>query len=286
MITLVSDIMIKSLVTVTCEEGLCRASNLMYENNIGCLPVLEKGELVGILTSRDIRNSHPNRIVADAMSSPVISIASTASLWEAANKVELNGVERLLVVDDMKLKGLVTKKQLLVEIGKQIDALTGLYRRDYIYDRATRLLEDGSGIAIIFIDLNNFGYIDKELGHMVGDMVLKEFSSLLESNIPDGNCICRYGGDEFIVLTQYMGEECRVFAENLLKIVEGHIFLKEVNVTAAAGIACIPGVKGKKTNTSDVVSELINLASLASTKAKKEKLGLAVAEKTMVSEIA
>lgn len=286
MMVYVSDIMTKNIITIDAEEGLCKAERIMSQESIGCLPVLDHGYLVGIITSRDIRSSHPNRIVADAMSSPVISVTSNTSFWKAKNKMERHKIERLLIIDDEKLVGLVTKKQLCTEIGKHIDLLTGLYKSSYIFHVGTELLEKKSEVSIIFFDLNKFGRIDKEHGHIYGDMILQEFGRLLKQHIPDDAYLCRFGGDEFVVLVPYKLEKCKALANGLLKVVSSNTFYENIDVTVSAGIAGGRRSKARRNSSEGTITDLINLASLASTKAKQEKLKVVIAEGTDISEIA
>lgn len=91
---------------------------------------------------------------------------------------------RIIVAQGDKTIGIITKNVIDVEISKHIDLLTGLYRSDYIIYKSLELLEQGSEISIIFFDVNNFGYIDKEFGHTVGDKILRETAQILKDNAP------------------------------------------------------------------------------------------------------
>ncbi|SHF02147.1 diguanylate cyclase (GGDEF) domain-containing protein [Desulforamulus putei DSM 12395] len=286
MISCVSNIMIKKINTVDAYDGICKAERIMDENNINCIPVMHDGKLVGVLTSRDIRKTHPNRIVADAMTKKVISVTPETSLWKAKQVFEENKIETLLVKEKDSLVGLVTKTCLYTELGKYYDPLTGLYRSEYIYHMGMELLEKGFEISVIFIDLNEFGQIDKEFGHAQGDLILKELGMLLKSHSHGDTYLCRFGGDEFVVLTQYNLDKCMVLAEILLKAISTHKFKNNINVTASAGIAGGRRQDARAQNPRETVMDLINLASLASTKAKKEKTKLAVADGFFQNEIA
>ena len=275
MIAIVSNIMMTELHTIDAYDGLCKAERVMDEKDISCLPVINQGKPVGILTSGDIRKAHPNRIVADAMSKHIISVVPDISLWKAQQIFEENITEVLLVIDEERLVGLVTKTCLYTELGKYIDILTGLYRSDYIYYTGMELLERGIEVSVIFIDLNKFGMIDKEHGHIHGDTVLKEVGMLLKSHTPDETFLCRFGGDEFIVLTQYKLDQCKALAEMLLEAISLHEFSNNIRVTAAAGIAGGRRDEAREYDPFETIAKLVNLASLASTKAKMEKTRIA-----------
>lgn len=269
--------MTKEVYTINAYDGLCKAERIMDEKDTACLPVIKDGKLVGIITTRDLRRTHPNRIAADAMTKSIVSVQPDTSLWEAKRLFEDKKVHELLVLKDGNPVGLVTKASLYAELGKHTDLLTGLYKSEYIYHMGVELLENGSEIAVIFIDLNNFGQIDKEYGHATGDKVLKEIGVLLKNHHYGDTYLCRFGGDEFVVLAPYKLEKCKLLADMLLKAVSTHHFAEHITVTASAGVA-----GGKRPagacNTKELLLDLINLASLASTRAKREKTALLGAE--------
>lgn len=284
MIACVSDIMTEELYTIDAYDGICKAERIMDEKEISFLPVMKDGKLAGILTSRNMRKTHPNRIVADAMTKKIISVVPNTSLWKAKQVFEENKIERLLIVDDGRVVGLVTQTRLYAEIGKYVDLLTGLYRSDYIYHMGMELLEKGNEISFIFIDLDKFGLIDKEFGHAQGDIILKEIGMLFKKHAYGNTYICRFGGDEFVVLTPYKLDKCKVLAEILLKAVSTHEFSNNIRVNASAGIAGGRRQDVRVHNRKEMLSDLINLASLASTRAKKDKVKLAVADGFCLTE--
>jgi len=279
MITTVSSIMEKDLITIESMDSVDNARQVMAQNRIGCLPVMENGCLVGIITTWDIMCSHPNRLVADAMTAPPIYVGPMASLWEAKEKMDKHCIERLLVVENEQLIGLVTKTRLYFEIAKRFDMLTQLNKKDYIIHEGVKLLKSGKEVSIIFIDIDCFGSIDKEYGHILGDLILKEISDLLKDKVPADCFLCRYGGDEFVVLTPYKKERCMELARELLAAISQYEYSVKVNITASAGIS---GGRREKSRISvdyvDDMENLINLASLASTSAKRNKVPLLIAD--------
>jgi len=279
MITTVSSIMEKDLITIESMDSVDNARQIMARKRIGCLPVMENGRLVGIITTWDIISSNPNRLVADVMTAPPIYVEPTASLWEAKEKMDKYCIERLLVVEKGQLIGLITKTKLYFEIAKHFDMLTQLNKKDYIIYEGVKLLKSGKEVSLIFIDIDGFGIIDKEYGHIFGDLILKEVSDLLKAKVPADCFLCRYGGDEFVVLTPYKRDKCMELAKELLDTISQHDYSIKVNITASAGIS---GGRREKSRFSvdyvDDIENLINLASLASTRAKRNKVSLVVAD--------
>jgi len=278
MIAYVSDIMTTEIHTIDFYAGVCKAERMMDQKDIGCLPVFRDGKLAGVITSKDVRKCHPNRIVADAMTKKVISVTPKTSLWRAKQKLEKYDVERLLVLDDNHLLGLITQSDLYMELGKYVDLLTGLYRSDYIYHQAMELIKLEYNISIIFLDINNFGHIDKKFGHTQGDMILKEIGKVLQKHIPKDTYLCRFGGDEFVILAPFDSDASNRLTTKLLGIVSTHPFYNNISVTASAGIASSNQDIITTQPSLATVAKLINDASLASTKAKKEKLDVIIAD--------
>jgi diguanylate cyclase (GGDEF)-like protein len=86
------------------------------------------------------------------------------------------------------------------------DPLTGLPNRELLMDRLSvalaRLGRQGTGLGVLFIDLDGFKQINDEHGHAVGDELLVSIASRLQREVRDGDTVARYGGDEFVVLCE------------------------------------------------------------------------------------
>lgn len=92
-----------------------------------------------------------------------------------------------------------------LEESAQRDMLTGLYNRVGMYKEALRLenrvLESSNkGIAVMFLDLDNFKPYNDTFGHDIGDLVLSEAAKIFKSIVGDDGFVSRYGGDEFIII--------------------------------------------------------------------------------------
>lgn len=161
MIFKVKSIMKKPVITASLEDSVLKASQRMQQYGIGGLPVIENGKPVGIITSRDVRCSHPNRIVEDAMTKELIMINQDASIWEAYEVLEKNKIERLPVLENQQLVGMITKSDLLVELGKNTDPLTGLNTSGFIRFIGETLLFEGKEIIVLLFDLDDLASLIK-----------------------------------------------------------------------------------------------------------------------------
>lgn len=84
------------------------------------------------------------------------------------------------------------------------DALTGLPNRVLFHQRLDEALEQrthqGAGIALLYLDLDHFKLVNDTLGHLAGDVLLKNVAERLKRCVRDGDVVARLGGDEFAVL--------------------------------------------------------------------------------------
>ncbi|SUW64093.1 Cyclic di-GMP phosphodiesterase Gmr [Buttiauxella agrestis] len=144
------------------------------------------------------------------------------------------------------------------------DSLTGLYNRS-AFLLAAQLVEQefksqkNAGFAIFFIDLDGFKNINDTLGHNVGDRVLVALSDRLKTFIDSENLICRWGGDEFILLVKDKSSDAiSDLAEKIVTSLSRPIRVDEQNVTlnATIGISVCPEHESS-------ITRLIQLADIA-----------------------
>ncbi|MEA4974074.1 MAG: GGDEF domain-containing protein [Candidatus Metalachnospira sp.] len=121
------------------------------------------------------------------------------------------------------------------------DALTGVFNRHGFNECLDNALNkiDESSIALIIIDVDQLKKINDEYGHIKGDQVLKSISDTLVKNVPLDSSVCRWGGDEFAILS-CGNVNFKEFSEKLcFEISNTPINLGEetINVTASIGIS-------------------------------------------------
>lgn len=84
------------------------------------------------------------------------------------------------------------------------DGLTGLPNAALLRDRADQALavakREGSQVALLLLDLDQFKLVNDALGHTLGDQLLTAVSQLLQTVVPSNATVCRSGGDEFVIL--------------------------------------------------------------------------------------
>lgn len=269
----VRDMMTSPVNTISLGASVSQAADFMKKNNLGGLPVVEDNKLVGIITSRDVRINHPNRIVADAMTKPVICCSPNSTTWDAAALMDEYKIERLPVVEQDKVVGIITEVQMVKHISRLYDPLTETFNSEYIYQVAFNLLELGHKISVILLDVDDFGEMNKRWGHVYGDKCLKKIASVLKSVTNSKNdFFCRYGGDEFVIVTLRNSEEAMVMAKEVLDKISKIKLEYDLSITVSAGISEFrEKIHKTEGDYYDATQCLINEASLASTKAKRHK---------------
>lgn len=84
------------------------------------------------------------------------------------------------------------------------DALTGQLNRAAFWDRLGHRLDqmggDARGLAVLFLDLDDFKSVNDTLGHAAGDQLLVEVARRIKAELRPGDTVARVGGDEFLVL--------------------------------------------------------------------------------------
>jgi len=101
-------------------------------------------------------------------------------------------------------------------------------------------------MSLLLIDLDHFKQVNDNHGHLAGDEVLIEVSSLLQRVVRAVDIVARYGGEEFIVvLPETGGPGAEAFAERLRELIEGHAFVasrgKPIRLTTSIGVSSFPG---------------------------------------------
>ena len=102
------------------------------------------------------------------------------------------------------------------------DALTGLYNYGYFKEALHYEVEKSrrykTPLSLLFLDIDDFKQINDTLGHLKGDKIMRQVAAILKQGIRQADLLCRYGGDEFVMLlSQTPPDQAMVLAERLCR---------------------------------------------------------------------
>jgi PAS domain S-box-containing protein len=255
----VSEIMNKDVAVIERKAKVSEAAEVMAERNISCIVVIEEDEVIGVLTERDLLQ----RVVAqqwdarklaveEIMSSPVVTIPSSFSVFSASRALDEMNIRRLVVMNGKKLCGIVTQTDIFKAIKQKFQEEE---------DNYINLLESSQSGAF-FTDLRgNTTYVNSA------------FLRLLEVEKEEELLCCSFLPDRF-----WVNPEDR---EPLLKdLKEGKVQTKELSLKSAKGkkvyvtlfSACIRNVHGQINGNQGVLYDVT---------AQKELVELRMAKKAL-----
>lgn len=128
------------------------------------------------------------------------------------------------------------------------DQLTGLPNRRHLEQEFPAFLSNarraGCKLGVIFIDMDNFKPVNDSMGHAAGDLLLQQLSRRLQNVMSTPHhIICRFGGDEFLVMVLVDSvDELRQYAEQLLECATVPFFIMQtqVDISVSIGVSWTP----------------------------------------------
>jgi len=168
-----------------------------------------------------------------------------------------------------QLKEITHLKDQLHELAIR-DDLTGLYNRRYLSETLktdlSRAQRRGDSVCAILLDIDHFKSINDTYGHSAGDQVLMDISEIICSSIRQEDTACRYGGEEFLIITSGLGTEKALDRAEKIRVLVNETVTEyngdRIQVTISAGVASFP----EHASGSD---DLLNKADLALYQAKR-----------------
>ena len=215
----IKDIMTTDVVWISPTARVKTAVNLMKSQNIGALPVVSANDAVGgLVTYQSVLGEPQDAAVTEVMETDLPIITSEKSLRDAAEVLGETHSDHLLVMQENRLAGIISATDLLPELGRNFDPLTGLSWSDAFREWGISALKSGTEISIVFFDLDNFGHFNKQFGHVIGDKVLVEVAEVVKASVDlQTDLPCRYGGDEFAIVSTRNADEAQTLAESIRK---------------------------------------------------------------------
>lgn len=149
-----------------------------------------------------------------------------------------------------------------------LDSITGLYNRHYLKDLSKQLYKNNKSHPkyVLFLDLDNFKDINDEYGHETGDIVLEIIGQRLIDNVRDLDVVCRYGGDEFIILINSdENTDIHEISQRIIDVISApiHTYNQIFTIGVSIGIS-------KYNNPETTLDDLLRESDLAMYQAKRK----------------
>jgi diguanylate cyclase (GGDEF)-like protein len=149
-----------------------------------CLPLQAQGETLGMVTVEC--PTAEAAAMTEARESAVVSLAEMAA---------------------MAMAGLRLRHKL--ESQSIRDGMTGLFNRSFMEVALDRELQRAGRhekpVAVMMVDVDHFKQLNDSFGHEAGDVVLREVAECLRTGVRAEDIVCRYGGEEFVIILPELG---------------------------------------------------------------------------------
>ncbi|CAK0763305.1 two-component system, sensor histidine kinase and response regulator [Gammaproteobacteria bacterium] len=166
------------------------------------------------------------------------------------------------------------------------DTLTGLVNRLMFVDHLERRLayarDNGQQLAVLFLDLDRFKYVNDTMGHDIGDRLLVSVARRIKHCVRDTDCVARFGGDEFTIALEDLANPAAATTTaqkvRCALTTPFNIGDQELFVSTSIGISVFP-------HDGTEVGTLLKHADTAMYRAKKNNTGYAFYEPEMESSL-
>lgn len=188
------------------------------------------------------------------------SIANLEDLTQIRSSIERSATDLKASVDRITAEGKAAIERLRAEVSSyqarleeaeyiaSCDALTGLSSRLWTEGQLQRRIDSGAVFCAVVLDIDGFKHVNDSHGHLVGDLLLKQFALELRSACRSTDIVGRWGGDEFLVLFDCAFADASAQTGRLRKWICGEYSLKgrsgaqKIRVDVSFGLAeHIPG---------------------------------------------
>ena len=184
--------------------------------------------------------------------------------------VLLARIRTQLMISDM-VKRLETQARILARLASY-DQLTGAFNRrgleQILKTEVERSLRYRQPLSALMLDIDYFKPVNDRYGHPIGDLVLRRIAGIISSTLRSTDLLCRYGGEEFLIILPHTGLERALEAgERIRREIAGEPFRDqglEIPLTVSLGAA------GLDPEAADPAEELIAAADRALYRAKRE----------------
>jgi two-component system cell cycle response regulator len=219
-------------------QGWLRDGVTVPTRSVVALPFRMREQQTGVLYLRSVHGENALTAESAAFADSVIT-AAVAALEKAHDfatvAAERERLEELASTDP--LTGCHNRRALIEALERE-------------FDRARRY---SLVLTLLMVDLDHFKLINDSMGHLAGDLVLRQMGDLLRREVRSVDTVARYGGEEFvIVLPETAAHGAMIFAERMRQRIQQYPFgegAQPVRVTVSIGVAGFPDPKATSPET-------------------------------------
>ena len=150
----------------------------------------------------------------------------------------------LFALESRYMEQLLKKENVKLEEEANVDPLTKLMNRRSLSNCVNDMISSASDediYSVVMIDIDDFKKVNDRYGHNMGDIVLMQLATIFSEQLRDGDCACRWGGEEFLLLVHGTKEESFFVSERIRKVVSEKVFVDKrsgrFSVTVTMGIS-------------------------------------------------
>ncbi|OIO00105.1 MAG: hypothetical protein AUJ49_10200 [Desulfovibrionaceae bacterium CG1_02_65_16] len=179
------------------------------------------------------------------------SLENGPERWLLAHASPVRAADGSIIAGILALADITVRKRMENQLVFKAlhDSLTGLPNRALCLERLQQMLdaacETSRSFAVAFVDLDRFKMLNDSLGHSFGDRVLLEAARRLSRGVDGQGQVCRFGGDEFVLLV-HRADDAEA-AQQLIRVALAELCApmfvdgQEVRLTASVGVVTGPG---------------------------------------------
>ena len=122
------------------------------------------------------------------------------------------------------------------------DALTGLYNRFWLQSLVGDPVRELKPAAVAVLDIDNFKFINDNFGHLNGDIVIRGFGQAILDTLGSSGELCRWGGDEFLILF-HTDIDAETVCKRIVDVIRAQEFEfngERLNTTVTVGLVIAP----------------------------------------------
>lgn len=249
------------------------SSDLQITASFGVATTFGNTDFRKAIEQADANLYQAKRAGRDTVVGSVIDDAKTTSQGQHDDQIIRDFENRIRVTADRLVEYLTIRGRRLAEYYREEanrDGLTGLFNHRYFERRINREIDnakkDGRPLSLLFLDVDNFGEVNRQYGYPTGDEALRYVVGVMNESVRSVDWTARYGGEEFCVVMPVTPlEEATIVAERIRR----HIKAGEVTAYDGRRLTLTVSIGLAQLNMDNRMIDFIQRASSKTREAKR-----------------